>query len=63
LIAPAMNTAMYENPVMQENLEKLKKLKNIEIIEPEKGDLACGDEGKGRLADVKTIVNAVLKNV
>lgn len=58
LIAPAMNTNMYENPVVRENLEKLKKL-GFEIIEPKEARLACGDLGKGALADVETIIKAV----
>lgn len=58
LIAPAMNTNMYENPVVRENLEKLKKL-GFEIIEPKEARLACGDLGKGALADVETIIKTV----
>jgi phosphopantothenoylcysteine decarboxylase/phosphopantothenate--cysteine ligase len=59
IIAPAMNVNMYENQVIQENLNKLKKLKNIEIIEPEEGMLACGDYGKGKLANIDTIYNKI----
>ncbi|CDZ24205.1 putative phosphopantothenoylcysteine decarboxylase [[Clostridium] cellulosi] len=58
LIAPAMNTNMYENPIVQDNLKKLKKY-GFEIIEPKEDRLACGDLGKGALADVDTIVNTV----
>lgn len=57
IIAPCMNTNMWENPAIQENLEILKK-RNIQIIEPETGFLACGTEGKGRLADINTIFQA-----
>lgn len=57
-IAPAMNTNMYENPIVQENLTKLKKY-GFEIIEPKEARLACGDLGKGALADVETIIKTV----
>ncbi len=59
IFAPAMNTKMYENPIVQENINKLKKL-GYEFIEPASGVLACGDEGKGKLADVNTIIDGVL---
>lgn len=59
IFAPAMNTNMYENPIVQENINKLKKL-GYEFIEPASGILACGDEGKGKLADVNTIIDSVL---
>ena len=49
IICPAMNVRMYENPVTQENLKKLKQL-GYEIVEPGRGFLACKEEGKGRLA-------------
>lgn len=58
IIAPSMNTGMWENDFVQENLKKLKK-NNIEVIEPEDGFLACGDNGKGRLADLNIIFNKV----
>ena len=60
IIAPAMNTNMYENPVVQDNMEKLKKL-GYGFIEPDSGLLACGDVGKGKLADVDTIVATVVE--
>lgn len=59
IFAPAMNTNMYENPIVQENINKLKKL-GYEFIEPASGVLACGDVGKGKLANVDTIVEEVL---
>lgn len=58
LIAPAMNSAMYENPVLQRNIETLKGLGCI-FIEPESGMLACGDIGKGKLAQPEDIVEIV----
>ncbi|MGL5331006.1 MAG: bifunctional phosphopantothenoylcysteine decarboxylase/phosphopantothenate--cysteine ligase CoaBC [Peptostreptococcaceae bacterium] len=59
LIAPAMNTNMYENPVVQRNIKMLQEL-NCEFIEPESGRLACGDIGKGKLATPDNIVEAVV---
>lgn len=50
LIAPAMNTYMYNNPIFQENLRKLESL-NYEVIKPEAGLLACGDVGVGKLEE------------
>lgn len=60
IICPAMNTAMYENPLFLQNLDKLRKLGYI-IIEPDDGLLACGDVGKGRLAEPSVIVSEVDK--
>ena len=57
IVAPAMNDRMYENPITQENLRRLRRL-GWEVVEPESGYLACGDTGKGRLAEVKDIVEA-----
>jgi phosphopantothenoylcysteine decarboxylase / phosphopantothenate---cysteine ligase len=51
LIAPAMNTGMYDNPSFQKNLETL-KTSGYQIIGPDCGPLLCGDEGPGRLADL-----------
>ena len=62
IFAPAMNTNMYENKIVQNNIEKLKSL-GYEFIEPASGRLACGDEGKGKLASVDTIVDYVLKEL
>ncbi len=55
LFAPAMNSAMYEHPVVQDNITKLRKL-GFEFISPETGPLACGEEGVGRLADLNAIL-------
>lgn len=59
-IAPAMNTNMYENPIVQQNIEKL-KMQGYHFIEPKASLLACGDLGKGALADVDEIVDVVTK--
>lgn len=54
LLAPAMNTGMWENPIIQENLKKLEKI-GCNIAHPESGFLACGDNGTGRLCDINLI--------
>lgn len=59
LFAPAMNTAMYENPAVQQNIMELKQ-RGCLFVEPASGMLACGDTGKGKLADVDTIEQAIL---
>ena len=61
VIAPCMNTNMWENPAVQENLKVL-RARNITIVEPETGFLACGTEGKGRLADIN-IIYETTKNI
>jgi len=58
LIAPAMNTAMYENKIVQENIGKLTRM-GCHFVGPGKGYLACGCEGLGRLAPVEEIVKAI----
>ena len=60
LIAPAMNTNMYENPIVQRNISILKDL-GYSFVDPESGRLACGDTGKGKLASPETIVEEVVK--
>ncbi|MCC8137673.1 MAG: bifunctional phosphopantothenoylcysteine decarboxylase/phosphopantothenate--cysteine ligase CoaBC [Clostridiales bacterium] len=62
LIAPAMNTRMYENPVTQDNLQTLQKYGWI-LIEPESGRLACGDEGRGKFPDEHRIVEYVRNEI
>jgi phosphopantothenoylcysteine decarboxylase/phosphopantothenate--cysteine ligase len=61
VIAPCMNTNMWENPATVKNIETLKE-RGIKVIEPETGFLACGTEGKGRLADINTIFETA-KNI
>ena len=58
IIAPAMNTNMYENEITKANLAKLKEMGFI-IIEPEYGLLACKDEGKGKLANISTLIEVI----
>lgn len=59
IFAPAMNVNMYENVIVQDNIKKLKSL-GYEFIEPAEGILACGDTGKGKLADTKLITEIAL---
>lgn len=58
LIAPAMNTQMYENPIVQGNIQKLKAL-GYHFVEPESGRLACNDIGKGKLAQPEEILRQI----
>ena len=62
MIAPAMNTNMYLNPVVQRNMETLKAA-GAEFIEPDSGRLACGDTGVGKLASPETIVERVMQRL
>lgn len=55
LFCPAMNAAMYESPIVQDNLEKLRRA-GFHVLEPAVGDLACGVSGKGRLPEISLIV-------
>ena len=57
IIAPAMNCNMWENPILQENLNKL----HYEILEPDSGYLACGYEGKGRLCSIEKIFDKTVE--
>ncbi len=57
ILCPAMNVRMYENPVVQENIKKLQSL-GWEIVEPDVGFLACGEEGKGRFPSIENIVDS-----
>lgn len=62
LVAPAMNTGMYQNRIVQENCARLKAL-GAYFIDPVKGKLACGTTGEGHIADVETIIAAVVRAV
>ena len=59
LVAPAMNTAMYENPATQDNLKKIQEY-GFEVIEPNEGLLACGDEGKGKMPEPSELLEHIL---
>jgi len=58
LIAPAMNIHMYENPILQENIRKLRRI-GYHFMEPAEGYLACGYEGKGRLPEPEKILEEI----
>ena len=62
LVAPAMNTNMYEHITVRNNLEKLSSY-GYEIIEAASGRLACGDVGKGKLADIEVLFDHIVKNI
>ena len=59
LIAPSMNTHMFENPIVQDNIEKLKRF-GYKIIEPASGHLACGYDGKGKLPSPEQLVEYIV---
>ena len=60
ILAPAMNTAMYENPVVQDNIRNLKNY-GYEVITPASGYLACGDTGAGKMPEPETLLEYILK--
>lgn len=60
ILAPAMNTAMYENPVVQDNIRKLQNY-GYEVITPASGYLACGDTGAGKMPEPETLLEYILK--
>ena len=60
LIAPAMNTAMWNHPATQRNLRQL-RADGVQIIEPDAGEMACGTIGPGRLSEPEAIVAAALR--
>lgn len=62
LIAPAMNTHMYENPILQDNLKKCEHY-GMEIITPDSGRLACGDVGAGKLPSEAELVDYILQAI
>lgn len=59
MIAPAMNTGMWESAAVQENIEKLQK-RGVHVVTPATGHLACGDSGAGKLEDVNVIAERAL---
>lgn len=62
LVSPAMNTHMYENPVTQENMEKLGS-RGYKLIEPSSGYLACGDTGKGKMPEPEVLLDCILQEI
>jgi phosphopantothenoylcysteine synthetase/decarboxylase len=59
LIAPAMNPNMYSHKAVQSNIKRLKEW-GFKFVEPDDGQVACGDQGVGRLADINTIYEAAI---
>lgn len=59
LFAPAMNTGMYENHITEENIKEL-KLRGCHFVEPEAGRLACGDTGRGKMAEPEIIIESIM---
>lgn len=62
IIAPAMNTQMYENPITQNNIQKLKEY-GFEVIEPAVGLLACQDVGAGKMPEPEVLLNYILREI
>ena len=62
IVAPAMNTRMYENPITQDNLQTLRKY-GFTIIEPATGHLACGDTGAGKMPEPEELCDWLLQAI
>lgn len=62
IVSPAMNTNMFENPILQDNLDILRKY-NFEIIEPASGYLACGDTGAGKMPEPEVLLQYILREI
>lgn len=62
LIAPAMNTNMYENPILQDNLNRIKQY-DFGVIEPACGYLACGDTGAGKMQEPEVLLDYILREL
>lgn len=62
IIAPAMNTHMYENPIVQDNIKKLQHY-GMEVITPDTGYLACGDIGPGKMPSEQVLLEYILREV
>ena len=62
LVAPTMNTQMYENPIVQDNLKKLEHY-GMELIQPVSGHLACGDSGMGKMVEPEVMLQYILRDM
>ena len=62
LISPAMNTAMFENPIVQDNLSTLSRY-GWEVIDPACGYLACGDTGAGKMPEPEVLLSYIIKEI
>ena len=61
-ISPAMNTNMFENPILQDNLKTLEHY-GYEVIQPASGYLACGDTGAGKMPEPETLLSYILREI
>lgn len=62
IFSPAMNVHMYQNPILQDNLAKLKRF-GYEVIEPATGYLACGDTGAGKMPEPETLFEYIIREI
>ncbi|MGL4791928.1 MAG: bifunctional phosphopantothenoylcysteine decarboxylase/phosphopantothenate--cysteine ligase CoaBC, partial [Anaerotignaceae bacterium] len=62
IISPAMNTAMYNNPIVQDNIKKLENY-NYKIIKSDSGYLACGDTGDGKMPDEEVLIEYIIQEI
>lgn len=62
IVAPAMNTNMYRNPIVQDNLSRLRWFE-VEVIKPDNGYLACGDIGDGKMPSEQVLLDHILRTV
>ncbi len=62
IIAPAMNTHMYRNPVVQDNIKKLRHY-GMEVVAPDTGYLACGDVGEGKMPSEQVLLEYILREI
>lgn len=62
IVAPAMNTHMYHNPVVQDNIKKLQHY-GMEVVVPDTGYLACGDVGEGKMPSEQTLLEYILREI
>lgn len=62
ILSPAMNTNMFYNPIVQDNLQKLERF-GYEVIQPASGYLACGDVGAGKMPEPETLLAYILKEI
>ncbi len=62
IIAPAMNTQMFENPIVQDNIKRLKQF-GMTVMEPECGYLVCGDTGAGKMPEPETLLEYIVREI
>lgn len=62
IIVPAMNTNMFENPIVQDNMDKLRRF-GYEVVDPACGYLACGDTGQGKMPEPELLMEYILKEI